>query len=89
MTDEQLQAQATVLAYKRVFRSPAGQQVLQDLAQFCRSFETAYQENDRLTYVTIGRQEVFWRIANLIDVKLDDMFKLRRKDPIPTFEADL
>lgn len=86
MTDEE--AKAVVVAYKRVFRSPAGQIVMQDLADFCRAFVTCFHENDRLHAVAEGRREVWLRITNMIDANLDDLFRLRRRQEIATYDED-
>ena len=83
------EARDVVLAYKRVFRSPAGQLVLHDLARFCRAFDTCFHEDARKHAAAEGRREVWLRITNMIDVKLDDLFKLRRRDPITSFEEQL
>lgn len=56
--------------------SPSAQRVLQDLAKFCRANDTVYHEDQRLTDVLIGRQEVFRRIQNHLNLSSEDLYRL-------------
>ena len=71
--DEQL-----LKAYQQTFRSPVGQQVLADLARFCRAAEScAVPGNHDLTLMLLGRNEVFLRISQFASLSLDDVLHLR------------
>jgi hypothetical protein len=60
-------------AYVRVFDGPFGDEVLADLAKFCRANDTAFHADPRVHAALEGRREVFLRIArhlNLTDEQL-------------------
>jgi hypothetical protein len=69
-------------AYDRVFLgSTAGQMVLRDLARFCRAMETIYDPDPRKTDILIGRNEIWKRIQdhlNLTPAELYDIYGDRR-----------
>jgi hypothetical protein len=48
--------------------------VLDDLARFCRAFETPYNPDARLTDIAIGRGEVFRRILEYALLSNDELF---------------
>ena len=50
--------------YQVALTSPAGQEVLVDIARFCRAFESCYHQNQRKTDILIGRHEVWLHIQN-------------------------
>lgn len=54
--------------------SPAGQRVLQDLAQFCRANETCFHEDPRLHAVLEGRREVFLRIGKHLNLTSEQLY---------------
>jgi hypothetical protein len=83
------EAKAVIVAYKRLFRSPIGQLVLHDLAKFCRANESCFHEDARLHAVAEGRREVWLRIANMIEVNIDELFKIKKREPITMYEDDL
>lgn len=61
------------LSYVRCFNSPAGQDVLLDLAKFCRANESCFHADPRAHAVAEGRREVWLRIQknlNLTDEQL-------------------
>jgi hypothetical protein len=68
-TKEQVEASILTIrerqtAYRRTFMSPEGVEVLMDLIKFCRGFESAAVPGDSdRTFMLLGRQEVFQRIA--------------------------
>ena len=67
------------LAYKRKF-APTCQDtdvVLGDLAKFCRAGETPFHKDERMHYVLIGRQEVWLRIQQYLNLPLDKLYELR------------
>lgn len=64
-------------AYQLAFGSPAGQEVLRDLVRFCRGVETCVVPGDRdKTFVLEGRREVLLRIAQHVNMKVEDLFAL-------------
>ncbi len=63
--------------YRRVFETPAGQEVLSDLATFCRAFTSTFVRGDPYsTALGEGRREVFNRIAGLIALDEDGYARL-------------
>lgn len=55
-------------AYCKTFLSPAGEEVLSDLAKFCRATETCFHTDPRAHAVAEGRREVFLRIQSHIQL---------------------
>ena len=73
--------------YQATFSSPAGQEVLRDLAKFCRATDTCFDEDQRRTDVLIGRHEVFRRIADHLYLTTEELYaKLNRGGPTLTKE---
>lgn len=63
--------------YQLAFGSPAGREVLVDLARFCRANETCVIPNDRdKTLVLEGRREVFLRIQQHLNLTSEQLFDL-------------
>jgi len=62
--------------YQLTFGTPAGQQVLIDLAGFCRANETCFNADPRLHAVLEGRREVWLRIANHLNLTTDQLYAL-------------
>lgn len=64
-------------AYDRVFLgSTAGQIVLRDLARFCRALETIYDPDQRRTDVLIGRNEVWKRIQDHLNLQPEELYDI-------------
>lgn len=63
-------------AYKLLFGSPAGAEVLADLAVFCRANASTFHPDPRLHAVAEGRREVFLRIQNHLRLQTEDIFTL-------------
>ncbi len=64
-------------AYQRTFSGELhARVVLEDLAQFCRAGETPFLDDERLTNVLIGRQEVWLRIQRHLHMSDDDLWRL-------------
>lgn len=63
-------------AYNLAFRQPAGQEVLIDLAQFCRADQTCFDADPRIHAVLEGRREVWLRIQNHLHLTNDQLFAL-------------
>lgn len=74
-------------AYQLTFKSPAGEEVLQDLAKFCRANSTAFDADPRVHAALEGRREVWLRIQahlNLSSEQLMDLFAGNRLYLKPT-----
>lgn len=66
------------LAYQLTFRDDnyAAQQVLIDLAKFCRANATTFHEDPRISAVLQGRHEVWLRICNHLHLTSEQLFAL-------------
>ena len=66
------------LAYQLTFRKDnyAGQDVLMDLAKFCRANQTTFHANPRISAVLQGRHEVWLRITNHLHLTSEQLFAL-------------
>lgn len=62
--------------YQLTFRAPAAQEVLKDLARFCRAHESTFHENDRASALAEGRREVWLRIQNHLQLTPDQLWEL-------------
>lgn len=62
--------------YLRCFSTPDGEQVLADLAKFCRANESAFNINPRLSDVLVGRREVWLRIQNHLHLTGEQLYVL-------------
>jgi hypothetical protein len=69
--------------YQAAFTSPAGLEVLADLAVFCRANETCFHEDARLHAVAEGRREVFLRIQKHLHLSSEQLHALYAGKPIP------
>lgn len=63
-------------SYALTFRSPAGNEVLRDLAKFCRANESCFHPDQRKHAATEGRREVWLRIQQHLNLRTDDLFNL-------------
>lgn len=65
-------------SYNRVFEknSPFTQDVLEDLAKFCRANESTFHADPRIHAVAEGRREVWIRIQQYLQLNHEDVFKL-------------
>lgn len=64
-------------AYQLALMSPAGQAVLQDLAQFCRANQTTFDADPRIHAALEGRREVWLRIQTHLNLSASDLFTLQ------------
>ena len=73
------------LAYQRVFlkKGKDTDDVLTDLAKFCRASETTFHTDARLSDVLIGRREVFLRIAHHLHLADDHLWSLYGNHGLP------
>ena len=79
MTDEVVTLEHLVSAYRSVFRSPGGDLVLRDLAEFCHAATTTFiwQDGIHQAFVHEGRRQAFLRIAQYIVLDAEEMMALR------------
>jgi hypothetical protein len=65
-------------AYRRYFSGTGGpgdrRLVMEDLRRFCRGGETAWDEDPRRHALLTGRQEVYQRIIDHLELEFDDMW---------------
>lgn len=62
-------------AYRAVFHNPMGEEVLRDLAKFCRAHESTFHTDPRAHAVLEGRREVFLRIARHLHLDDDKLYE--------------
>jgi hypothetical protein len=62
--------------YQQTFKGPVADEVLRDLALFCRANASTFHEDARLHAVAEGRREVWLRIQNHLRLAPDDLFRL-------------
>ncbi len=75
-------------AYKLAFSSPAGQEVLEDLATFCRANETCFNADPRMHAVAEGRREVWLRIQYHLGMTPEQLLDFyTRQKPVLTKEG--
>jgi hypothetical protein len=76
-------------AYRKVFLHYAGQEVLADLAKFCRAGETCFVAKKgepidiERTLVAEGRREVWLRIENHLRLNQDQLFTIYAGQQFP------
>lgn len=63
-------------AYRVTFKGPLAEEVLIDLARFCRANQSTFHENDRAHAMAEGRREVWLRIQQHLNLKPEDLWKL-------------
>ncbi len=59
--------------YQLTFGGPAGQEVLVDLAKFCRANDTCYDNDPRKHAVAEGRREVWLRIQRHLNLSPEQL----------------
>lgn len=77
-------------AYCKTFMCPPGQEVLEDLARFCRANDSCFHTNQRANDVLIGRHEVWLRIQKHLRLTDEQLWALnaQAKQPISHGEND-
>jgi hypothetical protein len=73
-------------AYRITFTGPRAEEVLADLAKFCRATESTFHPDPRAHAVAEGRREVWLRIQHQLKLSDDDLWK-RYGGTTPTKEA--
>lgn len=63
-------------AYRVVFDGPRAEEVLADLAKFCRANETIFNTDAGVERVLVGRREVWLRIQHHLKLTPDELWKL-------------
>lgn len=63
-------------AYQLALSTPAGNEVLIDLAKFCRAAETCYHDDPRKHAVLEGRREVWLRIQDHLNLSSEQLYAL-------------
>lgn len=72
-------------AYRAVFNgddgnlSLKGGDVLEDLSRFCHAGESAYHQDERVTLIMLGRQEVWLRIQHQLQLTDDQLWSIYTK----------
>jgi hypothetical protein len=79
-TAERLRAyyQRRQIAYAQVFKTPSPyvDEVMKDLAKFCRAHESTFHKDPQISAVLEGRREVFLRIQENLKLNLEDIYRL-------------
>lgn len=63
-------------AYQTTFRGPLAEEVLKDLARFCRAHESTFAADPRAHALAEGRREVWLRIASHLQLSPDELWEL-------------
>lgn len=63
-------------SYQRVFNGPSGQDVLLDLARFCRAHSSTFHPDPRMAAQLDGRREVWLRIQQHLQLSDDQLWEL-------------
>ena len=66
-------------AYQLAFPEPKSNEVLKDLARFCRANQSAFHADPRLHALAEGRREVWLRIANHLHLQPDELYEIYNK----------
>ncbi len=76
--------------YIAAFGGPAGQDVLRDLAKFCRADQTCFTTDPRQHALLEGRREVWLRIQHYLNLTTEQIYALVNGQTIqlPTDEED-
>lgn len=62
--------------YRMCFNSPPGENVLRDLAVFCRAGQSTFHDNERVQSKLDGRREVWLRIAHHLNLNEAQLWQL-------------
>ena len=64
------------LSYQQILESPAGQNILNDLAKFCRAHDSTFHPDPRVAAMLDGRREVWLRLQHHLKLDLDTLWGL-------------
>lgn len=76
LTRAQQFLQRRAYVYRQTFLNPLGEEVLADLAKFCRANESTFHQDPRAHAVAEGRREVWLRIAKHLHLTDEQLFQL-------------
>jgi hypothetical protein len=78
------------LAYVRTFdtQSPFAEEVLRDLARFCRANASTFHPDARVEGRLDGRREVWLRIVNHLNLTDEQLWAIHAPAPITTNHGD-
>lgn len=62
--------------YQQTFKGPLGQEVLKDLAKFCRANDTTFHEDPRAHALAEGRREVWLRVQQHLQLTPEQLWAL-------------
>lgn len=63
-------------AYVKTFDGPVAEEVLADLARFCRAHKPTFHPDPRVAAQLDGRREVWLRIQQHLQLSDDDLWRL-------------
>ena len=63
-------------AYVKTFLNPYGDEVLRDLARFCRAHQSTFHTDARAHAVAEGRREVWLRIQQHLQLSDDELWAI-------------
>lgn len=63
-------------AYVKTFQGPFGEEVLADLAKFCRANQSTFHSDPRVHAVAEGRREVWLRVTQHLNLTDDQLWRL-------------
>lgn len=75
-------------AYQLVANSPAGQQVLADLAEFCYAYETTFDPDPRIDARKQGRRDVWLRIQSQLKLTDEELYTIATGGIVPPKTED-
>ena len=75
--------------FQLVFGSVAGQEVLRDLAKFCRANQSCFHEDPRLHAVLEGRREVWLRIERHLNLTSQELYQIYGGRHVQILKGDL
>lgn len=69
------------MVYVKTFEGPYAQEVLADLARFCRANKTTFHTDARAHAVLEGRREVWLRIQEYLNLSPEQLWALHAPAP--------
>ena len=75
-------------AYCKTFQTPYGEEVLADLAAFCRARESCFHADARAHAVAEGRREVWLRIQKHVQLSDEQLWAIHAPAPNPTSRSE-
>jgi hypothetical protein len=63
-------------AYVKTFLNPFGDEVLRDLAKFCRAHTSTFHPDPRVHALAEGRREVWLRISQHLQLSEDELWRI-------------